>query len=132
MNSNELTSSELSQLTQGAECHIHTHPKEVLGFTERLELMQATPVLPVSGDYSPTNDTEILMVDTTSGDIRITLPVANKGREFQIVKIAGANSVIVIPSGSDTVVGSSTGVIFSGLYTSLHFKGILGTGYILL
>lgn len=132
MNSNELTDEQVAQLTRGGECFIHIHPKEILGFAERLELMNATPVLPVSGDYSPTQNTEILLIDTTSGDIRVTLPVANKGREFQVVKVAGSNSVIVIPSGSDTVVGSTTGVIFSGLYTSLHFKGILGTGYILL
>ena len=132
MNSNELTHEEVSQLARGGECYIHTHPKEILGFTERLELMEATPVTTATSDTSPTSLTEIILVDTSAGSVTITLPVASRGREYQVVKVTGPNAVMVTPSGSDTILGSSSGVSFSGLYTSLHFKGIFGTGYILL
>jgi hypothetical protein len=131
MISNDLSNQQLSQLVGGGECYIHTHPKEILGFTERLELMEAAPVITVTGDYTAGARDEIIIVDTTLLSITITLPLAAKGREFQIVKGTEQNALYVAPIAPDTIIGSVMGVVVYSAFTSLHFKAVTG-GWILL
>lgn len=126
-----LSPEQSSQLVGGGECFIHYHPKEILGFTERLELMEATPVINVVGDYTPTRADEIIIVDTSAASATVTLPLASKGREFQIVKGTEQNALYIAPTAPDTIIGSDIGVVVYNAFTSLHFKSITG-GYILL
>lgn len=129
----EFTAEQRAQLIGFGECFVHTHPKEELGFQDRLDLANAAPITYVTTTtYSPTTKDEILLVDTTGGSVTITMPLANKGREFQVIKVAGGNPVYIVPTAPNTVVGSDMGVTFNNLYTSLHLKAILGTGYIFL
>ncbi len=127
----QLTEVQLAQLVGFGECFIHTHPKETLGFQDQLDLFNATPIIDVSNSpYTATNKDEIIAVDTTGGAITVILPLANKGREFQVIKVAGGNPVYVVPMSPDTVLGSTMGITFSGLYTSIHLKARVGIGYI--
>jgi hypothetical protein len=122
----EFSIPQIAQLTGGGVCFIHHHPKEVLGFAERLELMEATPVNVVTGDYTLTKADEILLVDTSSASITITMPLAEKGREFQIIKYAPQNALWIVPTAPDTIIGSATGVVLYNQFSSLHFKAVTG------
>lgn len=118
-----LTNQEASQLTQGAVCYIHTHPRDLLGFEEKLELMRATPISTPSGSYTVGRGDELVLVDTTSADVTITLPPAENGREFSVTKVSPNNTVFVVPESPSTIVGA-TGVQFTSNYTSLRIKAV--------
>ncbi len=126
-----LKEDQLAQLIGMGECYIHTHPKELLTFEDRLALAAAEPVFTVTGDFTPTRDTELLQVDTSTTSITITLPLADRGREFQIIKTSEKNALYVVTSGSNTITGSSTGLVVYNKYSSLHLKSVAG-GYLLL
>jgi hypothetical protein len=121
---------EISQLTQGAVCYIHSHPRDVLNFVEKLELMRVTPVSAQSGNYEVTRNDELILVDTSLQDITITLPLAENGREFSVVKVAAPNKVFVVAMHPSTIIGVE-GVQFSGNYTSLRIKAV-NQNYILI
>lgn len=127
----EFSDEQFSQLVGGGECHIHTHPKEQLDFSDRLELMLAEPFHEVSSNYTMTKGDELLMVDTTAGDVTITLPLAANGREFQVVKKVNANALFIVPTPTNNIIGSTDGVVVYNRFTSLHIKAIPG-GYILI
>lgn len=63
-----------------------------------------------TGNYTLTSDDEIILVDTTSGDVTISAPTAvgNQGKEWTIIKIVAANKVVIDPDGSETISGNST------------------------
>lgn len=125
-----LTDFERSQLTGGGECFIHHHAPEVLDFYDRLDLMAATPNTSVSTNYTALKTDELILVDTTAGDVTITLPLAANGREFHIVKIVAANNVIVAATSPDTVNGAAS-ISRSAAYGSIWLKSITG-GYVTL
>lgn|SRR5574337_509646 len=126
----DLSAEQFAQLVGNGECHIHSHPKEQLDFSDRLELMVAEPDRGISSNTTLTKADELVKVDTTTANVTITLPPADKGREFQIVKIATPNVAYVVPTAPDTVLGSATGVVIYNQFTSIHLKAVSG-GYIL-
>jgi hypothetical protein len=126
-----LSNEQLAQLVGSGECYIHVHPKEILGFAERLELMEAAPVIEISGDHTAGPRDEILLVDTSAGNVTITLPLAQKGREYQIVKTTPGFTLFIVPTTPDTLIGSTMGVSIVSAFSSLHWKSISG-GYILI
>lgn len=119
-----------SQLIGGGECFLHFHPQEPLQFDDAIDLMESAPTITITDDYSPTSNDYLILCDTTNNDIRITMPLAGFGREYQIVKVAEANRVFIDPTSPDHVRGSLTGLIIYNIYTSLHLKAITG-GWIL-
>lgn len=125
-----LTQQESSQLTQGAVCYIHTHPKDILGFDEKLELMNATPISAASGNYSVGRNDELLLVDTTSASVTVTLPPADNGREFSVTKVSPNNTLFIVPTPPSTIIGAE-GVQFTGNFTSLRIKAV-NQNYILI
>lgn len=118
-----LTDQESSQLTQGAVCYIHTHPKDLLGFEEKLELMRATPISAPSGNYIVRRTDELILVDTSSASVTVTLPSADNGREFSITKVSPNNTLFVVPIPPVTIIGAA-GVQFTGDHTSLRIKAV--------
>ena len=127
----QLTDQQLSQLVGQGECFIHFHPKDPYGLADRLGLMAAEPVTTVTGDHTLSGREELILVDTTAQSITVTLPVAAKGREYQIVKVSSKNALYIIPANPDTVCGGTSGLVVYNAYTSLHLKAITG-GYILI
>lgn len=125
-----LTQQESSQLTQGAVCYIHTHPKDILGFDEKLELMNATPISAASGNYSVGRNDELLLVDTASASVTVTLPPADNGREFSVTKVSPNNTLFIVPTPPSTIIGAE-GVQFTGNFTSLRIKAV-NQNYILI
>lgn len=65
----------------------------------------------VSSNYTVTEDDDVIYVDTSSGNITITLPNASQrvpGREFVLLKISAANSLIIDPMGAITINGAAS------------------------
>ena len=119
-----ITPNEVDQLVGNGYCYIHTHPKQPLDFSDRLQLMAAEPSTPVSGDYELARGDELILVDTSFGSATITLPPASRGREFQITKMTPQNAVWIVPAASETVLGSEAGVVLYNQYSSLHLKAL--------
>lgn len=115
-----------AQLIGSGECFLHVHPQEVLDFDDLLDLMVSQPVNTITGDYEPTKADYLILCDTSLNDIRITMPLAALGREFQIVKISEANRVFIDPTPPDHIRFSLTGAIIYNIGTSLHLKAITG------
>lgn len=59
----------------------------------------------VSSNTTITTLYDLVLVDTSSGDVTITLPTAvgNQGKVFQIFKTASANKIIIDGNGSQTI-----------------------------
>lgn len=130
---NPLTNEQFQQLTRGGECLIHTHPREISDFQDRLELAKAMPSTTVSStSYIVSSRDELLLVDTTSGATTIQMPVALNGREYTISKTAGAGNVNILPASGETVLGSSVGITFSNIGTTVVLKAVTGLGFIAL
>lgn len=132
-----LSAQETSQLTQGAVCYIHTHPKDILGFEEKLELMFATPIrvavpimVPGGGSYTVSRGDELVLVDTSSSNVTVVLPPTDNGREFSVTKVSPNNTLFVVPTPPSTIIGAQ-GVQFTGNYTSLRIKAV-NQNYILI
>jgi hypothetical protein len=124
----QLTNEQVAQLVGGGECFIHIHPKEPLDFTDSLALMAAEPITHVTGvsTYTPTKFEEMLAVDTSVNSVTITLPTAFNGREFYVIKMTPQNRVLVVPTPTDHILGSTLGVEIFNQFTALHFKAIAG------
>lgn len=62
-----------------------------------------------STPYAQTTDNDILLVDTTSGDITINLlPAASWTRTLTVIPYAGTNTITLDAYGSETINGSTT------------------------
>ena len=116
------TDIQVAQLVGNGECFIHKHPKEVLGFTEILELSQAWPERTIDSDTTLTVGDYHAIVDTSAASVTITLPLASKGREFHITKLTPQNALWIIPTPPDTILGSAVGIVLYNAYSSLHMK----------
>lgn len=71
----------------------------------------ATPLANISSNTTLDSSHYTVLVDTTSGNVTITIPAASgaSNRVYNIKKVAGANSIIIARSGSDTFYDSTSG-----------------------
>lgn len=80
-----------------------------------------------SADFAPnavTDNHKTFMVDTSSGDVTVTLPNAPSADTFlTFVKTTSANSLIIARSGSDTVMGATSHTITTQ-YASISLQKI--------
>lgn len=114
------------QLIGGGDTLLHYHLQDRTPTHETLDILQSVQVertLSASGDILSTDD--IVLGDTTAGAITLTLPLAKGGKVYIILKSAGANSVTIQTSGSDTISGASTKVL-STLWSSTTLKASSG------
>ena len=125
-----LTDEQEYELTQGGDCHLHSHAFDrsitqdsVLQFqdSERIRKVTASYAVQYSDDY--------LFVDTTSGAVTLTLPTARGGKSYCIVRIAGANNVTIARTSPDTINGA-TSLVISASYAPVRLKALKGTGWI--
>ena len=87
----------------------------------------------ISSDTTINVSSKVVLVDTSSGDVTVTLPpVAQTARkEYHIKKDdASSNVVTVDPSGSETIDGETTETII-GSYTSLRLYST-GTKWVII
>lgn len=71
-----------------------------------LESLQEMEVIKtVTADYTPKYYEDIILGDTTAGNVTITLPLARGGHIFHILKIKAANTLTIVFTGTETMLG---------------------------
>lgn len=102
---------------------------EQLVTQDTIDQIQASmQVRRVSQSYSANYNDNIILADTASGNITVTLPAARNGKEFIIVKGAAANTLTIQFSGTDKMFGAGN-ISVVDLGKSNRLKSIPG-GYI--
>lgn len=123
----ELTDFEYEQLTQRGPCETHTHEIDLAEHRNLETLQSIEAVKNVTANYTVTFLDDIIVVDSTTGNVTITLPKSRGGRKFCVIKAVAANTVIVNFSG-ETMLGLSS-VSLTDQAARLWFKAVAG-GYI--
>ena len=114
------------ELTGQGPTWLHYHPDDRTPTHDTLIRLQALQkFVTASGDYSVSDKDDFVLADTSAGNITVTLPRAADGREFEVVKTAAPGVVTVVPTGTDTILGT-TGVTATAQWTALHFKATNG------
>jgi len=86
-------------------------------------------VTEVSAAYTMTLSDYLVLVDTTGGNITITLPDADPGRAVSVKKAVAANTVTIATAGSETIDGSATQTI-NAQYENVVMVALSGNWYI--
>lgn len=124
---NDLTEYQIAQLTLGGRCNLHQHETNLehkhIDALQSLEVVTNTQV-----DHLVSYREDIITADTSAGSIVVTLPKSRGGKKFIVVKTSGLNTLTILFTGGETVLGSSS-VITTALGDVKRFKGITG-GYI--
>jgi hypothetical protein len=107
--------------------HWHAHDRVVNHdtLTQLNQIANQRSITTSTYTVQPSDD--YLLVGTTS---TITLPAAKNGQEYEIVKVFSGGYIIILPAGTDTVVGT-TSVLVTVQWTALRFKAVSG-GWILI
>ncbi len=114
------------RLVSGGDCPDHNHSYDRTPTHDFLVGLQGiASVAPTTGNVTLGDNDDHVLVDTTAGTVTVTLPRATSGREYEVTKVTAPNSVNVVPSGTDTVLGT-TGVTWASQWTSIRFKAITG------
>jgi len=71
---------------------------------------ETTSIKTVSSDYAGTANDYTILVDTTAGNVTVTLPTPQTGKIYNIKKVTGSNNVIIDPV-SGLIDGSTTQTI---------------------
>lgn len=125
----DFTGSDLADIAT----RMHSSLQNVAGGTYHLaanEYYSLSSVVTVTSNYAATATDGYIYVDTTSGNITITLPASSAdGKVLEVIKTVVANTLTVIPTGTDTVVGDTSVIVYTR-YTALTFKAVTG-GWIL-
>ena len=111
-----------NELINGGDTRLHYHLEDR---ATNAGLQQAATRKTITGDTTLTYKDDFALVDTSSASITISLPLARDGREIEVVKLSPVNSVFVVPTAPNTVLGA-TGVIISGQYDAIRFKSVDG------
>lgn len=121
---------QLAELTTGGLCYLHSHERHVPDAIDREQLAAAEATSVITGPtYSATWRDELLLADTSANNVTITLPLAQNGREYEVVKMQPQNILYILPTAPDTVLGSTLGVQVFNQFTAIRFKSVPG-GYI--
>jgi len=111
-----------SSLVGGGDCFSHWHSSDRVPTAAFLHGLQGVAAkTTVTGNYQATKNDDYLLVDTTAGNVTVTLDAARNGNEVEVLKVVAPNTIFVVPLGSDTVMGT-TGVSFSTDGAAIHFK----------
>ena len=125
-----LTAAQESNLTSAGDCFEHWHSQDravVHSDIGQLQRLGIITEVTSSGDIKLPQD--VLLCDTTASSLTISLPVAPKGTEIEIVKTASPNVLTIQPTSPDLIYGQSSVLVYN-IGTALRFKSIQG-GWIL-
>ncbi len=122
-----MQSNELGDLVGGGLCLSHYHqqdptvPHDMVVNYQRGKVQRL-----VSANTSLTTQDDLLLVNTSGGNIAVTLPKSGgSGKEFVVFKTSGLNTLTINPVGSDTVNGS-VNYTLTASYGSVWLKAISG------
>ena len=109
-----LTPEQELELTSGQECNQHRHnlvsslTADAINAISNLE-----KEVVVTGAYTAQYSDDLLLCDSTSTALVVTLPAGRAGKKYTILRAAGTNSVTIQCSGSDTINGIASLVIIA-------------------
>jgi len=125
-----MTDEEELSLISGGDSNLHSHAFDrAITHDQVLQYQDNEGVRQVSLSYSVTYGDDFIFVDSTSGLIRLQFPIARGGKSYTVVMVAGANSVLLIPSTPDSINGSSS-LTISATYSPVRIKALKGVGWI--
>jgi hypothetical protein len=88
-----------------------------------------------AGDFTVIAEDEVVLVDTTAGNVTVTLPeisdaLVREKYEVELVKKVAANTLTVLPTGTDTILGEPDAVV-TVQWTALRFRAATGNWIII-
>jgi len=109
-------------LIQGGDCFSHYHSADRVPTQDFMHGLQTIARQnPVTANYTVTAKDDYVLVDTSAGNVTITMPRAIGGVEVEILKMFPQNTIFVVPEGSDTIL-MATGATISIGNAAIHFK----------
>ena len=113
-------------LTGGGDCFTHWHSEDRRPTQDFLHgLHSVANAVVASSNITLTGDEDIVRVDTSAGDVTVTLPYAKGGTEITVIKTSALNTLTVKGTGTETINGSNTHT-YTTLWSSRTFKAIDG------
>lgn len=96
----------------------------------RIIVDDTLPAYSTSTSATLTSLDDTVLVDTSAGNVTMTLPEISDNmirgkREFELVKTEAANTLIILPTGTDTIVGEPDALV-SAQWTALRFRATTG------
>lgn len=116
----EFTEYQIAQLTNQAECYIHTHPREALDQISGIQLQEAQPDIVVTDGTTLTAANDFVSINPNNGRVTIYLPPATRSKEYHIT-MTGEGELVIEPDGAETICGEDN-VTLHIQWTSLHLK----------
>lgn len=110
---------EETELTGGGDTQLHYHLADRV---TNAQLASALREVIVSSNYTLRKNDDIVKV---TASCNITLPKMTAQREVQVIQYFSGGSVVVYPSGTDTIMGT-TSLTMTTMYSSAHLKGLDG------
>ena len=124
-----LTPQQEAYLIGGADNPYHFHSQDRIPTHDTLNALAdiATQTTVSSATYRVTSNDDYLLCTATT---TITLPKAIGGKEIEVIKLFSGGSVTILPSGTDTIQGT-TAMSCTTQYTALRLKAF-NTGWYLI
>lgn len=124
-----LTDAQEFELSAGGDCQLHYHSSDRDITREQVVQFQASENMRiVTASEAITYNDDILLVNTTSGAVSLSLPLARGGKTYSIVRIAGANAVTVTPAGGNTI-NYAASLSISTSFAPARIKALKGIGW---
>lgn len=96
----------------------------------RVRVDSTTGAYTASGDFTASADDDVVLVDTSSADVTVTLPEISESMvrekyEVEIVKVSKPNRIRILPGGTDTIQEQSDALVYVQ-WTALRFRAAVG------
>lgn len=106
-----------NELTSGGDTRLHYHLEDRV---TNAQLAASMREVIISSNYTARKDDDIIKVTATC---TVTLPKMVAQREIQVIQYFAGGTVTVIPSSTDTIMGT-TSLVMTQPYSSAHLKGL--------
>lgn len=117
-----LTPQQEAALTGGGDCFTHWHSEDRQATQELLQGLQGVAAQrSYDADTTLTGKEDFVLVDTSSANVTITLPWARNGLELELLKVSDSGTLIILPQGTNTIMGTTGATCTSG-GSALRFK----------
>lgn len=103
----DLHSSVIQELVGGGVCHLHHH-ETIITHQDLEELWEQELVTSVSANYTVSDRDDIVLADSSAGNVTLTLPLAKGRRLIVITKAATVNNVTVNFTGGQLCLGAAS------------------------
>ena len=117
-------------LIGNGDCKSHYHLDDRTPTQDFLHgLHEASKVSTQTSSFTASLLVDYYLIDTTSGAVTVTMPVAKNNQQLTFIRTAGANSVTLNRAGTDMINGA-TSLTISTSYTPINLLAIGGLGYV--